>query len=170
MLLHRLIKRSPVGLVLLRNAIFERAVELGLFQEVAKRLQNGVELGAGLPGIWLKETQADVAEIIVCHIGMVDGGDKFDDRGLEGVVGGKAEEDAEFAWVVDGRGGRRQGDVPSVDSIVGRQSHREALRGILGNFGKFLGDALGHCEGVVELSKKLEKDGSQFFPREYLVI
>jgi hypothetical protein len=157
MLLHRLVKRGPVGLVLLRNAIFKRAIELGLFQEIAKRLQDGVELGARLPGIRLQETQADVAEIIVCHIGVVDGGDKLDDRGLEGVIGGKVEEDAEFAWVIDGRGGRRQGNVPGMDSIVGRQSHGVALRGILRNFGKFLGDALGHCEGVVT-SKKVKMD------------
>lgn len=148
-LLRRLLESSPVGLVLLCNAIFKRAVELWLFQEVAKCLQNAIELGTRFPGVGLEEAQADVAEIVVCHIGVVNAGDELDDRGLEGVVGGKAEEDAEFAWVVDGRGGRRQGDVPGVDGFVGRQRHGEALRGILRNLGKFLGNALGHCEGVV---------------------
>jgi hypothetical protein len=67
-----------------------------------------------------------------------------------------------------------------MDGVVGRQRHGEALRGFLGNFGKFLrgknvlddggtrvktwtgkmylGNALSHCEGVVELSKRLQMD------------
>lgn len=137
-LFSRLIKSRSIVLVLLRDAVFERAIELRLFKKVAKSLQHGVELRAGLPGVWLEKTQADVAEIIVCHVGVIDAGDELDDRGLEWVVGGKGEEDAEFAWVVDGRGGRRQGNVPGVDGLVGRERHGEALRGLLGNFGKFL--------------------------------
>ena len=137
-LFSRLIKSRSIVLVLLRDAVFERAIELRLFKKVAKSLQHGVELRAGLPGVWLEKTQADVAEIIVCHVGVVDAGDELDDRGLEGVVGGKGEEDAEFAWVVDGRGGRRQGNVPGVDGLVGRERHGEALRGLLGNLGEFL--------------------------------
>lgn len=69
---------------------------------------------------------------------MVEAGDELDDGGLEGVVGGEGEEDAEAAWVEGRGGGRLQGDVPGVDGGVGGEGDDEAFGGRLGDFGEFL--------------------------------
>lgn len=45
---------------------------------------------------------------------MVDARRKVDGRRLEGVIGGKLEDEAEATGGVDGVGGRRDGDVPGV--------------------------------------------------------
>lgn len=114
-----LVKGVPLRLVLLGDALLEGAVELGLLEQVGEGLEDGADLCAGLPGVGLEEAEADVAEGVVCHVGVVDAGGELDDGGLEGVVGGQGEDDAEAARVVGRRGGRLEGDVPGVDGLVG---------------------------------------------------
>jgi hypothetical protein len=46
---------------------------------------------------------------------VVDAGAELDDGRLERVVGWKADDDAELAWVVGRRVRCREGDVPGVD-------------------------------------------------------
>lgn len=138
LLLGCLVECGTVTLILLRNPLLEGTVKLRLLQEVAEGLEDGVELRAWLPGVWLQEAKADVAEAVVCDVGVVDAGAELDDRGLERVVGWKADDDAELAWIVGRRVWCREGDVPGVDGAFVGKGDFKALGGTLGNFGEFL--------------------------------
>lgn len=94
-----LLPRGPVVAVLVGDALLERVVGLGLDEQVAHGLEHGGDLCAGLPVLGLEDAEADVAEGVVCDVWVVEPGDELDDGGLEGVVGGEDEEDAEAAWV-----------------------------------------------------------------------
>lgn len=149
LLLGSLVKSLPLRLVLLGNALLERAIKLRFLEKIGEGLENGADLCAGLPGVGLEEAEADVAERVVCHVGVVDARGELDNGGLEGVVGGQGEDDTEAAWVVGRRGRGLEGDVPGVDGLVGGEGDGEALGGFLGDFSEFLCDALGgrHCDG-----------------------
>lgn len=135
---HILLPASPVIPVFLGDAVFERVVGLGLDEQVSEGLENGADLGGGLPDVGLEQTEADAAEGVVGDVGVVDAGQELDDGGLEGVVGGQGKEDAEAARVVGRVGGRSEGDVPGVDGRRGRERHGEALGGFLGDLGVLL--------------------------------
>lgn len=112
-----LLKRRPVAPVLLGDPILERVLGQRLDEEVPHGLEDGEDLCAGLPVLALEKAEADVAEGVVCDVGVVDAGDELDDGGLEGVVGGEGDEQAEAARVVDGVGRRVEGDLPGVDGL-----------------------------------------------------
>lgn len=113
-----LLPRGPVVAVLVCDALLERVVGLGLDEQVAHGLEDGDDLGTGLPVLGLEDAETDVAQGVVCDVGVVEAGDELDDGRLEGVVGGEGEDDAEAAWV-EGRAGRGlEGDVPGVDGGV----------------------------------------------------
>lgn len=138
--------RGPIVAVLVRDPLLERVVGLGLNHEVPEGLEDGGDLCAGLPVLGLEDAEADVAEGVVCDVWVVEAGDELDDGGLEGVVCGQGEDDAEAAWVEGRRGGRGEDDVPCVEGGGGGQGDGEAFGGVLGDFGEFLGDAFGgHC-------------------------
>lgn len=134
-----LLPRGPIVAILVGDAFLERVVGLGLDEQVADGLEHGDDFGAGLPVLGLEDAEADVAEGVVCDVWVVEAGDELDDWGLEGVVGGEGEEDAEAAWVEGRLGGRLEGDVPGVDGGVGGEGDGEAFGGRLGDFGEFLG-------------------------------
>lgn len=124
---------------LLRDALLERVIGGGLDEQVADGLEDSADLGAGLPVLGLEQAEADVAQRVVGDVGVVDAGDELDDGGLEGVVGGEGEDEAEFAGGVGGCGGGGEGDVPGVDGGGGGEGDGEVLGGVLGDFGEFLG-------------------------------
>lgn len=145
-----MLPRGPVVAILVGDALLERVVGLGLDEQVPHGLEHGDDLCAGLPVLGLEDAEADVAEGVVCDVWVVEAGDEFDDGGLEGVVSGEGEEDAEAAWEEGRLGGRLEGDVPGVDGGVGGEGDGEAFGGRLGDFGEFL-VMLGWClEGGME--------------------
>lgn len=148
MLLGYLLKLWPIVLVLLGDAVLERVIGLRLDEQVAQGLEDGADAGRGLPRLGLEDAEANVAEGVVCDVGVVDAGDELDDRRLEGVVGGEEELQAEAAGVV-GRGlGRGKDDVPGVDGGFGGEADGKALGDVGGDFLILLGDVLDWCLGL----------------------
>lgn len=136
--LNRPLPLGPIVVILLRNLLLERTVELRLLEKLPKSLEHASQLGAGLPGIRLEEAEADVAQVVVRHVGVVDARAELDHGRLEGVVGREGQDQSEPARVVGCLGGRLESDVPGVDGFVGRQRDGEALGRVLGDFSEFL--------------------------------
>lgn len=86
-LLGPLLPCRPVTSVFVGDALLERVVWLGLDEEVPDGLEDGSDLGRGLPVLRLEDGKADVAHGVVGDVGVVDAGDELDHRGFEGVVG-----------------------------------------------------------------------------------
>lgn len=125
---------------LVGDAILERVVGLGVLEQGGEGLEDGDNLGRGLPLVGFEDGEADVAERVVCHVGVVDAGEEAHGGGLEGVVGGQGEEDGEAARVVGRRGvWRGEDDVPGVEGLRGGERGGEALGGVCGYLGEFLG-------------------------------
>lgn len=124
---------------LVGDAVLEGVVGLRLDEQGADGVEDGGDLGRGLPLVGLEDGEADVAEGVVGDVGVVDAGEEAQGGGLEGVVGGQGEQQGEAAGVV-GRGGRRgEGDVPGVDGLGVGEGDGEAGGGGLGGLGEFLG-------------------------------
>lgn len=101
------IKGGAIVAILVGDALLEGVVGLRLDEEVANGLEDGADLGAGLPVLGLEQAEADGAGGVVGDVGVVDAGDELDDGRLEGVVDGELEDEAEAARVVGRRVGRR---------------------------------------------------------------
>lgn len=124
--LDRLLPRRPITLVLVGDAVLERVIGLRLDEQVPDGVEDGDDLCRGLPVLGLEDGEADVAEGVVCDVGVVEARGEADGRGLEGVVDGEGEEDAVAAWVVGRFGGRGEDDVPCVEGVVGGEADGEA--------------------------------------------
>lgn len=133
-----LVPGGPVVAVLVGDSLLERVVGLGLDEQVAQGVEDGGDLGRGLPVLGLEDAQADVAEGVVGHVGVVDARGEAHGRRLEGVLDGEGEQDAVLARVEGRRGRRDERDLPRVDGLVGREGDGEALWGGLRDFGVFL--------------------------------
>lgn len=94
---------------------------------------------------------------------MVDAGGEAHDRGLEGVVGGEGDEEAEAARVVDGGFGGEEGDVPGVDGLGGGEGDGDAVGRVLGGFGELL--RVGVLVGVGRMVARCWRWGRTFVMR-----
>jgi len=133
-----LLKRLPIVAELVGDAVLEGVIGLGLDEEVADGVEDGGDLGGGLPLVGLEDGEADVAEGVIRDVGVVDAGGEAELRGLEGVVGGEGEEEGEAARVVGRGGGRGEDDVPGVEGLRGGEGDGEVGGRGLGCFGEFL--------------------------------
>lgn len=133
-----LVKDGAVVAVLVGDALLEGVVGEGLDEQVTEGVEDGADLGAGLPVLGLEQAEADGAGVVVGDVGVVDARDELDDGRLEGVVDGQRQHQPEPARVVDGAGRRRQRQVPRVDRRVGRQRDGEALGRLLRVFAVLL--------------------------------
>lgn len=122
-----LFELSPVRLVLLGDSTLQGIVWLGLDQQVPHSLEDSSDPGRRLPDVGLQHAEADAALAVVGDVGMVDARLEFHERGLERVVGGQVESQAERAPGVWGRGGALQGDLPGVDRGVWAKGDGHAL-------------------------------------------
>lgn len=127
-----------VPLVLVCNPLLERVVGLRLYEEVPDGLEDGQDLGGGLPVLRLEDAQTDVADSVIGDVRVVDAGDELDGGRLEGVVGRESEDDAVDAAVEGGSRGWTYGDVPGVQSLGGWKGDGEALWGGLGELAVLL--------------------------------
>lgn len=99
---HILIKLLAVVAVLVGDAGLERVVGHRLGQQGAHSLEHPGQLGGRLPVLGLEQAQADVAQVVVGHVGVVDARRERHRRRLERVLGGERHHQAELAARVDG--------------------------------------------------------------------
>lgn len=118
-LLGLLLPRRPIPPKLLGDGLLKGIVGQWLNKQVPHGLEDGDDLGRGLPVLGLKNGEANVADAVVGDVGVVDAGDELDGGRLEGVVGGQGEDEAEGAAGEGGGGGRADGDVPGVEGLGG---------------------------------------------------
>lgn len=123
---------------MLSDAVIERIIGSRLDEQVPQSIENGDDLGGGLPVLGLEDGETDASEGVIGDVWVVDAGDELDDRGSERIVGGEGKDDAEFTGVEGGFGWRGEGDVPCVEGFGGGEGDGEAFGGVLADFGVFL--------------------------------
>ncbi len=123
-----LVELGAVVLVLVGDAGLEGVFGVGLDEELAHGLEDGADAAGGLPVLGLEHAEADVAEAVVGHVGVVDARREVHLRRLEGVVGRQRHRDVVHAARV-GRALRpREHDLPLAQVGLGRQAHCHPLR------------------------------------------
>lgn len=78
----------PIILVLLRNPSLHGIVRHRLCQQLAGKLEDCCDLGAGFPLVRPQHAQTHAPFLIVRHVGVIDLRSEGDGGGLEGVFGG----------------------------------------------------------------------------------
>lgn len=91
-----LVELRPVILIHLSSRRLNRIIRNRLDQQILGCCQDTRDLGARLPRLGLQDTDAHGAVFIEGDVGVPDAGLEGDFGGLEGVVGGKDEEELEF--------------------------------------------------------------------------
>lgn len=110
-----LVELGAVGAELVGDAGLEGVVGVGLDEELADGLEDGAEAAGGLPVLGLEEAEADVAEAVVGHVGVVDARGEADLRRAEGVVGGQRHRHAVRAARVRRAWWAGEGHVPAAE-------------------------------------------------------
>jgi hypothetical protein len=172
-----LVELGALVLVLVGDAGLEGVVGVGLDEQVAHRLEHGLDAAGGLPVLGLEDAEADVAGVVVGDVWVVDARQEVDLRRLERVLGREHQRDAEHAARVDRVGGALEHDVPRVDVGL-RVGYLHALRGrrlalcqLLEGWGEGLaGDCSLTCWGMPEDWKgwKVERKGEESREPTYL--
>lgn len=121
-----LVEYISLAAVLIRDTRLERVIRVGLDEQLAHGLEHLAQLGGGLPVLGFEGRDANVARAVVGHVRMVDARVEGDERGLEGVVVGQANDKAEEAAAVRGVVGPCEVDVPGLEVGFGGEGYGQA--------------------------------------------